>query len=76
MYHRYHKNQLFNISPRVGPSWTLLITLNTTVMEGEIVVLRCIILNDDPDAYLLWIKSDSGSTNVIVLTVNETFIQS
>lgn len=44
------------------------------VMEGEIVVFRCIILNDDLDVYFLWIKSDLGLINVIVLIVNEMFI--
>lgn len=56
MYHRHKKNQLFNIFPRVETSWTLLITPNTTVMEGRRVALLCRTPNNDPDANILWIK--------------------
>lgn len=72
IYHRYHRNQLFNVSPRVGTSRSLVMTQNTTVMEGQRVVLICRTPNNKPDVTFHWIKRVSGLSNVIDV-VNEMF---
>lgn len=47
-------------------------TQNTTVMEGQRVVLKCRTPNNEPDVPFHWIKRVSGVSNVIDV-VNEMF---
>nr|XP_019930077.2 fibroblast growth factor receptor 4 [Crassostrea gigas] len=59
-----------------GTSRSLVITQNTTVMEGQRVVLICRTPNNDSDATLQWIKRVSGSTNFIQSIGRELVIES
>uniref|UniRef100_K1PC93 Uncharacterized protein n=1 Tax=Magallana gigas TaxID=29159 RepID=K1PC93_MAGGI len=59
-----------------GTSRSLVMTQNTTVMEGQRVVLKCRTPNNEPDVTFHWIKRVSGVSNFIQSIGRELVIES